>query len=207
MFGDKLKKVINSNNHENNGGNDKKKIENLVFFIVILIITIVIINIIWNGNKTTNKQEDNPSSKQLATSTDEQIKQDTTQTTNLEEKLEAILSKIQGVGNVKVCINYSESSEVVAMYNETSKVSDTEESDTSGGTRKIQEKDSQKDIIYKEENGEKTPITQKVVQPKIEGAIITAKGANDMTTKTNIIQAVEAATGLATHKIQVFEMN
>lgn len=207
MFGDKLKKVINSNDHENNGGNDKKKIENLVFFIVILIITIVIINIIWNGNKTTNKQEDNPSSKQLATSTDWQIKQDTTQTTNLEEKLEAILSKIQGVGNVKVCINYSESSEVVAMYNETSKVSDTEESDTSGGTRKIQETDSQKDIIYKEENGEKTPITQKVVQPKIEGAIITAKGANDMTTKTNIIQAVEAATGLATHKIQVFEMN
>ena len=207
MFGDKLKKVINSNDHESNGGNDKKKIENLVFLIVILIITIVIINIIWNGNKTTNKQEDNPSSKQLATSTDEQIKQDTTQTTNLEEKLEAILSKIQGVGNVKVCINYSESSEVVAMYNETSKVSDTEESDTSGGTRKIQETDSQKDIIYKEENGEKTPITQKVVQPKIEGAIITAKGANDMTTKTNIIQAVEAATGLATHKIQVFEMN
>lgn len=207
MFGDKLKKVINSNDHESNGGNDKKKIENLVFFIVILIITIVIINIIWNGNKTTNKQEDNPSSKKLATSTDEQIKQDTTQTTNLEEKLEAILSKIQGVGNVKVCINYSESSEVVAMYNETSKVSDTEESDTSGGTRKIQETDSQKDIIYKEENGEKTPITQKVVQPKIEGAIITAKGANDMTTKTNIIQAVEAATGLATHKIQVFEMN
>ena len=207
MFRDKLKKVINSNDHESNGGNDKKKIENLVFFIVILIITIVIINIIWNGNKTTNKQEDKPSSKQLATSTDEQIKQDTTQTTNLEEKLEAILSKIQGVGNVKVCINYSESSEVVAMYNETSKVSDTEESDTSGGTRKIQETDSQKDIIYKEENGEKTPITQKVVQPKIEGAIITAKGANDMTTKTNIIQAVEAATGLATHKIQVFEMN
>ena len=128
-------------------------------------------------------------------------------TDNLEEKLENILGKIQGVGAVKVCINYSESSEVVAMYNESSKVSNTEESDTSGGTRKIQETDSQKDIIYKEENGEKTPITQKVVQPKIEGAIITAKGANNADTKANIIQAVEAVTGLATHKIQVFEMN
>ena len=93
------------------------------------------------------------------------------------------------------------------MYNESSKVSNTEESDTSGGTRKIQETDSQKDIIFKEENGEKTPITQKVVQPKIEGAIITAKGANNADTKANIIQAVEAVTGLATHKIQVFEMN
>lgn len=205
MFGDKLKKLINAE-HENNEGNDKKKIENLVFFVIILIITIVIINVIWNGNKSTTKQESNTASKKLATT--EQDKDESVSTTeNLEEKLENILSKIQGVGNVEVCINYSESSEVVAMYNENSKVSNTEETDTSGGIRKIQETDSQKDIIYKEENGEKTPITQKVVQPKIEGAIITAKGANDMTTKANIIQAVEAATGLATHKIQVFEMN
>ena len=128
-------------------------------------------------------------------------------TDDLEEKLESILGNIQGVGAVKVCINYSESSEVIAMYNENSKISNTEETDTSGGTRKIQETDSQKDIIYQEENGEKTPITQKVVQPKIEGAIITAKGANNADTKANIIQAVEAVTGLATHKIQVFEMN
>ena len=155
------------------------------------------------------KKKTDSNSKQLATTN--QITNDSKNnvqlTDNLEEKLENILGKIQGVGAVKVCINYSESSEVVAMYNESSKVSNTEESDTSGGTRKIQETDSQKDIIYKEENGEKTPITQKVVQPKIEGAIITAKGANNADTKANIIQAVEAVTGLATHKIQVFEMN
>ena len=93
------------------------------------------------------------------------------------------------------------------MYNENSKVSTTEESDISGGTRKIQETDTQKDIIYEEVDGEKTPITQKIIQPKIEGAIVTAKGASDINTKTNIIQAVEAVTGLSTHKIQVFEMN
>ena len=61
-------------------------------------------------------------------------------------------------------------------------------------------------VVYQEDNGEKTPITQKIVQPKIEGAIITAEGASDATVKTNIIQAVGAVTGLATHKIQVFEM-
>lgn len=113
---------------------------------------------------------------------------------------------MQGVGEVKVFINYSQSSEVVAMYNENTKTSNTEENDTSGGTRKIQETDSQKDIIYQEENGEKIPITQKVINPKVEGAIITAKGADKEETKANIIQAVEAVTGLPTHKIQVFEM-
>ncbi len=208
MFRDKLKNLINK--QKIGEGNDKKKIENLVFFVIVLIITIVIINVIWNDNKTTTKTEKNTSTKKLATSitNESNSNENSTITENdLEGKLEQILSKIQGVGEVKVCLNYSESSEIVAMYNETSKINNTEESDTSGGTRKIQETDTQKDIIYKEENGEKVPITQKIIQPKIEGAIITAKGANDMTTKTNIIQAVEAATGLATHKIQVFEMN
>ena len=206
MFRDKLKGLIKKEDGEQEG-NDKRKIENLVFFVIVLIITIVIINIIWNGNKETNKPEANNTSKQLAVDNqNDNLTSNLQVTENLEEKLENVLSKIQGVGEVKVFINYSESSEVVAMYNENSKVSSTEETDTSGGTRKIEETDTQKDIIYKEENGEKTPITQKVIQPKIEGAIVTAKGANNAQTKTNIIQAVEAITGLATHKIQVFEM-
>ena len=40
----------------------------------------------------------------------------------------------------------------------------------------------------------------------MEGAIIIAKGAGDINIKNNIMQAVEAATSLAIHKIQVFEM-
>ena len=161
-----------------------------------------------NGKDKETKQENNTNSKQLATVNQEISNLNNIQTSeDLEMKLEGILTKIQGVGAVEVFINYSESSEVIAMYNENSKVSTTEESDTSGGTRKIQETDTQKDIIYEEVDGEKTPITQKIVQPKIEGAIITAKGASNINTKTNIIQAVEAVTGLATHKIQVFEMN
>lgn len=42
--------------------------------------------------------------------------------------------------------------------------------------------------------------------PKIEGALILAGGASNATVKTNIIQAVEALTGLASHKIQVLQM-
>ena len=210
MLKDKLNKLIGK--HENEGENTtKKKIENLVFLIVLVIITVVIINIIWNGDKTTNKeQSNNDTSKQLATTNNQTVNQNQIQGTsesNLETRLEEILSQIQGVGAVKVLLNYSESSEVVAMYNETSRSSNTQETDTEGGSRTIQETDTQKNIIYQEENGEKTPITQKIVQPKIEGAIITAKGASQANVKTNIIQAVEAVTGLATHKIQVFEMN
>ncbi len=227
MFGDKLKKVFSKNESENNinegtnvikeiingdgTGNDKRKIENLVFFVVILIITIVIINFIWNENEETNNEETtNDASKQLASTnevTGTTSNSSVDSTDNLEEKLKNILSKIQGVGEVEVCLNYSESSEVVAMYNESSTTSTTEETDDSGGTRKIEETDTQKEVIFQEEDGTKTPITAKIVNPKIEGAIVTAQGANNAEIKTNIIQAVEAVTGLATHKIQVFEMS
>ena len=195
MFKDKLNKLVEKDKEE---GNNKKKIENLVFFIIILIITIVIINIIWNDKNTSKNVKEVDTNKKLATTNQVQVEQVSKEDT-LSQKLEAILSQIQGVGEVKVFINYSESSEVVAMYNENSKSSTTEETDTSGGIRKVQETDSQKDIIYQENNGTKTPMTKKVIEP-------TAKGANNIDVKTNIIQAVEAATGLATHKIQVFEM-
>ena len=208
MLGNKLKKLITTE-EEKQEGNNKKKIENLVFLVVILIITVVAINAIWNGNSKKNKQDENSqNSKQLAQNMNNTTIETSSNTSKeLEKNLETILSRIQGVGEVKVFINYSESSEVVPMYNEASKNSNTEETDTQGGIRKIQEQDSQKEIIYKEENGEKVPITKKIVEPKVQGAIITAKGASDVNIKTSIIQAVEAVTGLATHKIQVFEMN
>lgn len=207
MFRDKLKKIFPGKENQETG-NQKKKIENLVFFVVILIITILIINLIWNDKKSSIQKVEDDTEKKLANTTQKSViaQNETEGQNNLEQKLENILSKIQGVGDVKVFINYSESSEVVAMYNENSKSSTTEETDTSGGIRKIQETDTQKDIIYQEDDGVKTPMTKKIIEPKIEGAIITAKGANQIDIKTNIIQAVEAVTGLATHKIQVFEM-
>ncbi len=103
-------------------------------------------------------------------------------------------------------ITYSQTNEVIPMYDEDSSSSTTEEKDSGGGTRTVNENSSKKDIIYKEEDGVKTPITQSVVKPKIEGAIVVAEGANDATVKTNIVQAVEAVTGVATYKIQVLEM-
>lgn len=208
MFKDKLKKIVGNSEGQ---GNNKRKIENLVFLVIILIITVVIINYVWSGDKSSNKKVTNSAGKQLAITNSSQTlassQNSSTESISLEEKLEDILSKIEGVGSVKVFINYSESSETVAMYNENSKTSTTEETDKSGGTRKVEQTDSQKEVIYQEQNGTKTPIVQKTVEPKIEGAIITAKGAGDINVKTSIIQAVEAATGLATHKIQVFTMS
>lgn len=202
MLKDKIKKIFNKEQDVDN----KKKIENLVVFLIILIVTIIAINMIWRGDKKENKDTSNDPNKKLATTEQNIVATNVNSQDVLSLQLEEILEKIEGVGKVKVLITYSQTNETIPMYNEDTSKKDTEEKDTSGGTRKVTETDTKKEIIYQENSGEKTPITQSVISPKIEGAVITAQGAGNAVVKTNIIQAVEAVTGISTHKIQVFSM-
>ena len=176
--------------------NDKKKTENLVFLLIMLVVTVIAINIIWKDEEN-NTDLTNTANKKLAINVEEkEIKRD-----SLEEKLEYILSNISGVGNVDVLITYNETEEIIPVYNKSDKKSVTSETDSKGGLRTIEQSDSSEEVIYQNDE----IIVQKTISPKVEGAIITATGANNLSVKANIIQAVEAATGLATYKIQVFE--
>ena len=200
MFLEKLKKIFSKNE-----GNKKKKIENILVFIVILIITIVAINYIWNGEET--EQSSNTVPEAEGSNDVVQVSENISYDEN-EEKLANILSNIAGVGKVKVLLTYSQTSTYVPIYNENLRESNTTETDSAGGSRTVSESDSEKEVIYKEDSsGNQEPVTQSIISPQIEGAIITAEGADNAEVKTNIVQAVEAATGLATHKIQVFKMS
>lgn len=198
----KNKLRISSSNNEDTGEKSKnKKIENIIFLIVILIITVIIINNVWSGD---NKKAEEQTDKVLANVIEKT--ENSNEHYTLQSSLEDILETIEGVGKVKVLINYSETSTTVAMYNETKTESTTEEKDTQGGVRNVTQTDTQKEIAYTKESGESAPITEKVIMPTIEGAIITAEGASNGNIKANIISATQAVTGLATHKIQVFQM-
>ena len=148
------------------------------------------INVIWNKDKKEDNKSTIDENKKLAT-IEENSKDDNSLTS---EKLENILSKINGVGKVKVYITYSQTSQIIPIYNEDISQKDTQEEDTQGGTRKVVETDTKKEVVYDEKSGSKTIITQSIVSPKIEGAIVTAEGGNNTNTKANIIQAVEAVT-------------
>ena len=190
MLKEKLTKIFKDD------GNNKKKTENLIFLLVILIVTVVAINIIWKDEEE-NIDTTNDIQKKLATNNEQTV----IQKDSLEERLENILSSISGVGNVEVLITYNETEEIIPVYNKKDKKSVTNETDSAGGIRIVEETDTSEEVIYQNEE----IIVQKTISPKIEGAIITATGANNSNIKANIIQAIEAATGLPTHKIQVFE--
>jgi len=201
---EKLKKIF----MDKIEGNERKKtIENLIVLGIVLIVTVIFINYIWNNDKTTKKQLS--SDKVLAENSKNIENSDIENVINsemdLENKLASILSKINGVSDVSVMITYSQSQKKIPLYNEDIKSTTTEEKDVSGGVRKITENNSNREVVYDETNGEKNIATQSILNPEIEGAIIIANGTTNAAIKNSIIQAVEAVTGLSTHKIQVFE--
>jgi len=74
-----------------------------------------------------------------------------------------------------------------------------------GGKRTISQDDYQKDVVYKEESSKKEPITSKITMPQISGVIVVCDGANNSKVNSNIVAAVEAVTGVPSHKVQVLE--
>lgn len=193
-----LKEFASKNEETKN----KKKIENIVVLVLVLIVTLVIINVIWKGdtNFKNDIKTENYTGSVLANNNQENSE------TELERKLENILGTIKNVGKVNVLLNYSESSSLVPLYNESTTTSSTEEGDSTGGTRNVTETETKKDVVFSENSGEKNPVTQKTQMPTIQGAIITAEGASDANVRTNIVNGVCAITGLSIDKIQVFEM-
>lgn len=197
-----MEKFFNRLSEKNPKLQSKRKIENILFLIIILIITLILMKSIWKGqpNKSELEENNKSSGETLAINNNSLTKME------LEEKLENILSTIKNVGKVNVFINYSESTSSIPLYDESTTTSTTTEDDSSGGTRNTVETENQKEVVFTEKSGIKDPVIQKTLMPVIEGAIITAEGANNSMVKTDIISAVQAVTGLDIDRIQVFEM-
>lgn len=199
-----MNKLIQKINDQIQTKGNKKTLESLIVLVIILIVTIIFINYIWNGDdKNSKKGEINEFA---INNTKYNVEKVEVSNNSLEFELESIIKKLDGVEDVNVLITYEESNRIVPVYNEDMQESKTQEEDNQGGIRTINESSSKKEVVYEEENGLRKVVTSKIVKPEIKGAVVVAKGANNANVKNNIKQIVQAATGLATHKIQVFEM-
>lgn len=176
---------------------NKRRNENLIAFLIILVITLIIINKILSEDESENTLNENNA--ELVTKSNVVATEVSIENENLKVELENILSKISGVGKVEVLLTYSETSSMSPLYNESTSSSVSTSSD---GT--TTETTSESKEIFTDSSDE--AVIEKYKMPKLEGAIVIAQGAGDITVKSNIVSAVEATTGLLNHKIQVFEM-
>ena len=109
---------------------------------------------------------------------------------SVEERLECILSKIKGAGEVSVMLLEAYGQEVIYQTDSTI-TNDSTKNDTVTLT------DSERN-----QNG----LIRKIVPPKYAGAIIICSGADDPQIKLAIVEAVSGITGLGSDRISVLKM-
>lgn len=164
----------------------KRRTQNLILLVVLLVLLLVACNYIFK----TNKPKSNSTSTNENIVSSSESKKDSNSA--LEEKLNIVLSQIQGISDVSVVLSYSQEEKQNVVYN-----TKEETSDGKNTTEKV--------VAYNEQSGSKTAIVESIETPKVEGAIVVAKGADSVEIRSKIASAISSLVGIPAYKIQVFE--
>lgn len=125
----------------------------------------------------------------------------------IERKLEDILEKIDGAGDVKVMITYQDSGTQVVEKDKNTSENSLEESDSTGGVRSTKEQQLQESTVYEDADAGNTPFVSKELLPKVEGILIVASGGDNQKVKQNISEAVLALFQVEAHRIKIVKMS
>lgn len=126
---------------------------------------------------------------------------------NMEKRLEAALSRLEGAGEVKVMITLSSSAEVVLQKDAASSLSETEENDGEGGSRYIKVQDTEESTVYTSEGSQSVPYVVKTITPRVEGVIVLAEGAGEGNVSMEILDAVRVIFGIEAHRVKVLKLD
>lgn len=127
-------------------------------------------------------------------------------TAYLEKKLEQMLVKIDGAGNVSVMITLEASAKQIVEKEETLSRNNTLESDSEGGNRSIYEIDTGQQTVYYKSDNVQTPYVSQTILPEISGVLIVAQGAGATSVKKSMVEIAQALFGIEAHKISVVSM-
>lgn len=112
----------------------------------------------------------------------------------LEEKLEALLGRIEGAGQVSVLLTEKEGSQT--LYQTDSQT----DADDSGSRR------TDDTVLIEDENRTESGLVRQTLGPVYRGAVILCQGADDPTVKLAVVEAVRCVTGLGADQISVQKM-
>ena len=123
----------------------------------------------------------------------------------LEQRLEDILSHVDGVGQVEVMSVLKSSEEKVWRVDRDTSYSITQETDQNGGSRRVESQAVTENTILSGQTGKEEPLLAKEMKPEISGVIISAEGGKSPQVQAEISAAVEALFDVPSHKIKVLK--
>lgn len=184
-------------------GNTKQLIGHLAAVVIVCIIFLISYSVFFPKEESNEGDSSNLEKASLESKIPETAYSD-----SMEDRLEKILNKIEGVGEVEVMITYETSTEVVPASNVTKSEQVTEENDKQGGTRVIKQENTTQNIVTvsgKDYNS--SPMVIKEIKPLIRGVIVVAQGADDPMVKNQLIDAVTTIFQIKSHKVKVYGRN
>ncbi len=152
-----------------------------------------ILFIFLSGGKTENVQKKSNETVSSSFSAEELSVQ-------MEKKLTALVGGISGVGHCNVMITYENGIEYV-YANESKSTSDVMDEGEGG---KKQEKNSQENslVIIDTGNG-KEALRVKEIQPKVRGVVVVCDGADNISVRQRVVDAVTTALDISSAKVYV----
>ena len=113
---------------------------------------------------------------------------------SLEEKLEALLGRIEGAGQVSVLLTEKEGSQTLYQ-------TDSQTNADESGSRRTDDT-----VLVEDENRTESGLVRQTLGPVYRGAVILCQGADDPTVKLAVVEAVRCVTGLGADQISVQKM-
>jgi stage III sporulation protein AG len=120
-----------------------------------------------------------------------------------ENQLKEILSKIVGVGEVEVLVTIDGTEEIDVARNDKDSQQVTNEKDSNGATRNVTDVTRDGSVVLYQVSGDQHPLVLKYIKPKIRGVVVVAKGAENLTVKKMISEAVERGLDVPPHRISI----
>ncbi len=184
----------------------KKLIENSVIVIIIGVIIIVAGGTFFNSSAKKSVEPENRSDSGESAETFSKTDSKSEGISEVESRIEKVLSKIDGAGKVTVMVTYASGKEIVPATDVKKTENGTVEKDSGGGTRDIDQNEYESKVVYEEiQGGGKKPVVLKEMLPDVKGVLVVAEGAADILVRDSLTRAVQVLMDIPIHKIQVFK--
>lgn len=187
------------------------KKDNLIVLILAGMLLVIIALPTKDGGEkeTDNIRTEETAEKQLSGNTGETTEltdQDAEYARQLEQRLREILSRMEGVGKVKVMITLKSSQELVVEKEQPYLRSSTNENDSQGGSRSVNQLETEENTVYITDGSVSEPYVIKTLPPQVEGVVVVAEGADSGTVNRTIVELIQALFGVEAHKVKVVKM-
>ncbi|WP_274365346.1 stage III sporulation protein AG [Paenibacillus thermotolerans] len=151
------------------------------------------------GGGITGAGASPPEDRAAFSSAEERYSQFSGYEASYENEIKEILSKIVGVGEVDVLVTVDSTEEIIIEHNMSESRQMTDETDAQGAKRHITSTSKSGDVAESNDS----PIVKKTVRPKIRGVVVVAEGAENMTVKKMIHEAVSKGMDVPANKISI----